>query len=172
MLAQKVRSLAASALAVGCCATALHAQDRERYTLGEEQKLEIQVHIIGQVQKPGEYRVPDGTNVLELLSRAGGPTEYSDLSEVMVTHTIQVHPTEPSSPHGGAGGAEGSRVSRVNLQAFLTLSKPQTLPVLQPGDVVTIPTNSKSTWKFVSGILRDLSVVASAYFLGVRAFKD
>src|SRR5574337_1129678 len=82
--------VAFAALAVACGASAAGAQERDRYILGEQKQLEILVHILGQVQKPGEYRVPDGTNVLELLSKAGGPTEYSDLSEVVLTHALPV----------------------------------------------------------------------------------
>ncbi len=52
----------------------LGAQEKERYLLGDEQKLEMIVHVFGEVARPGEYRVADDTNVLELISKAGGPT--------------------------------------------------------------------------------------------------
>src|SRR5262245_62577333 len=60
------------------------AQERSGYLPGEHQGLEMMVHIIGEVQKPGEYRVPDQTDLLQLLSKAGGPTQFSRLSAVSV----------------------------------------------------------------------------------------
>ena len=42
------------------------------YLIPQEQGLEMLVHILGEVQKPGEYRVPDHTDVLELIAKAGG----------------------------------------------------------------------------------------------------
>jgi hypothetical protein len=138
--------------------------ERGRYILGEEKRLEMLVHILGQVQRPGEYQVPDGTNALELISKAGGPTEFASLSEVRVTHAALGATT-------ATGAIVGPRVTDLNLSSFLSSISPRELPALQPGDVVNVPANAKSRWKFAAGILRDISVVASAYFLGVRAFK-
>jgi hypothetical protein len=137
---------------------------RDRYILGQEKNLEMVVHILGQVQRPGEYQVPDGTNALELISKAGGPTEFASLGGVWITHAALG--TTP-----GSVTAAGPRIVPLNLEAYLASPNPGPLLALQPGDVVNVPSNGKSTWKFVAGILRDLSVVATAYFLGVRAFK-
>jgi hypothetical protein len=137
---------------------------RDRYILGQEKNLEMVVHILGQVQRPGEYQVPDGTNALELMSKAGGPTEFASLSGVWITHAAQG--TAPGSVAVG-----GSRIVRLNLEAYLGSPNPVPLVALQPGDVVNVPPNGKATWKFVAGIMRDLAVVATAYFLGVRAFN-
>ncbi len=57
-------------------------QDQEKYLIGTEKKLEMIVHIMGEVGKPGEYRVEDNTNLVELISKAGGPTQFSSLSGV------------------------------------------------------------------------------------------
>ena len=57
---------------------------KENYLIGEEQRLEIIVHVWGEVRQPGEKRVPDGTNILEVISKAGGPTEFSNLSKVLL----------------------------------------------------------------------------------------
>jgi len=131
----------------------------DRYILGQEKKLEMMVHILGEVKTPGEYQVVDGTSVLELLSKAGGPTEYSQLATISLTRALATGTSEP-------------RVVTVDLDHYLHSSQPVGIPALQPGDVVMVPRNRKYRWKLVSGILRDLSVVASAYFLGVRAFRD
>ena len=138
--------------------------ERGRYILGGEKKLEMLVHILGQVQRPGEYQVPDGTNVLELISKAGGPTEFAALDDIQVTHAAMGATT-------ASVAMAGPRVVTLNLDTFLTSPTPGELPALQPGDVVNVPPNGKASWKFIAGILRDLAVVATAYFLGVRAFE-
>ena len=140
------------------------ASERGRYILGGEKKLEMLVHILGQVQRPGEYQVPDGTNVLELISKAGGPTEFASMDGIQVTHAALGSTT-------ASVAMAGPRVVTLNLDAFLASTAPRELPALQPGDVVKVPPNAKATWKFIAGILRDLAVVATAYFLGVRAFN-
>ena len=64
----------------------------DTYLLGEEQRLEIVVHVLGEVERPGEYRVPDDTDVLEAVSKAGGPTEFAHLGNVSLRRR------DPGSP--------------------------------------------------------------------------
>lgn len=142
------------------------ASAQEGYLVGEEQKLEFIVHIMGEVKRPGEYRVPDNTNVLELLSKAGGPTEYSKLGSVTISR--QQYNTPADGWNGNDHLAKGNEVIRVNLDDFLKKDNSQPPPLLKPGDVVLVPRNSWSTWRNVSTIVRDLSVVASLYLLYLR----
>lgn len=146
------------------------AQSREGYILGEEKRLEMVVHIFGEVARPGEYRVPDNTDVLQLISKAGGPNEFSKLNGVTVTRARPQGPALASGTDGHEGADQ--RILRVNLDAYLKKGSAVTLPVLQPGDVVVVPRNTFSKWKSVAGVLRDVSVVASAYFLYLRAVKN
>jgi competence protein ComEA len=44
----------------------------------------ISVQLLGAIQKPGVYYVPTNTDLLKLLTLAGGSTNSGDLSEVMV----------------------------------------------------------------------------------------
>jgi len=81
-LQNMLRGLFVTILLVG----QLHAQEKEKYLFGTEQQLEMIVHVFGEVRKPGEYRVPNDTNILELISKAGGPTQYSKLRKTRLTH--------------------------------------------------------------------------------------
>jgi len=150
--------------------TAAYSQERENYILGEEETLEMIVHIWGEVRDPGEYRVSDDTNVLELISKAGGTTQYSKLSDVRITRT------NPNFISGGSNGQNGSeqvsRIQNINLEDYLKRENSQIVPILRPGDVVYIPRNSLSTWQNVTGFARDLSVIASVVFLAVRALNQ
>jgi len=149
------------------------AQQKDDYLLGEENRLEMVVHVLGEVARPGEYRVADDTNVLELLSKAGGGTGTARLSEVTITRLGGVG--EPSAL-GGAGSTNGSdpaaqRVFRVNIEDILQ-GKTAEVPLLHPGDVVMVPRNSWAAWRTTAAVLRDLSIVATTYFIGVRAFNE
>jgi polysaccharide export outer membrane protein len=138
------------------------AQERDRYILGESTRLEILVHIMGEVASPGEYRVPDNTNVLELISKAGGPTQFARLNSVAVKRGAAS--SEKLSENQG-------EVVWVNINDYLTKENARPVPVLQPGDVVTVRSNSWSTWKTVFGMARDVSVVVSMYILYYRTFQ-
>lgn len=143
-------------------------QERTGYLLGERQGLEMIVHIIGEVRRPGEYRVPDQTSLLELLSKAGGPTEYSRLSSVRVRRTMAV----PSAADSQAGEtAPRIEIYHVNLDKLLS-DRSTPLPLLlRPGDVVLVPKNAWHKWRDISAIVRDVSVVTTAYFLYLRATR-
>jgi protein involved in polysaccharide export with SLBB domain len=143
------------------------AQDDDSYILGVDNRLQMKVHILGEVKNPGEYPVADDTNILELLSKAGGPTEFANLGSVVLT---RVETTPAYLRAEGEGPRE--RVVKVNLDDYLKKSRPQALPVLLPGDVVTVPRNNMHKWRTFFGMTRDIAVVASAYFLYVRTFQN
>jgi hypothetical protein len=42
---------------------------KDQYQIGPDERLLITVHIWGEVRKPGEYLVPDDTDILELISK-------------------------------------------------------------------------------------------------------
>jgi len=143
------------------------AQEPESYVRGERKRLQIQVSVLGEVRTPGEYSVPDDTDVLGLLAKAGGPSEFGDLSAVHLTHQLTI------APPGTVTAAQGAQSSHeiVDVKAYLA-GMPGTAPVvLRPGDVVIVRRNSWSKWRTFAAVMRDLSVVASAVFLGIRAFN-
>ena len=144
------------------------AQVREDYSLGAGNRLEMVVHIMGEVQKPGKYLVRDDTNLIELLSEAGGPTEYSNLSNVTITH---MEPALPANGQGGTDHIQGKRIIRYNVKKYLREERAAAAPILEPGDVILVPKNKWSTWRNVATVARDISVIASAYFLYMRAVK-
>ncbi len=145
----------------------LYAQEKEKYILGHEQQLEIIVHVWGEVQNPGEYRVPDDTNILELISKAGGTTEFSKLSDVRLTRALD----EQTVP-GQQRQSRGSRILRLNLDNYFKKENSPPPPILKPGDIVFVPRNGLYKWRTVVGFARDFSVIASVVFIAVRAAND
>jgi hypothetical protein len=138
------------------------AQSSNGYVLGDDPHLEMMVHIIGEVQRPGEFRVPDNTNVLELFSKAGGPTQFSDLSRVTITR--HRNPLFAANSPGGTS-QPSAQLLEVNLKEALTTDKAAALPVLLPGDVVVVPRNSWSSWRNFAAVARDISVIAGIYLI-------
>jgi polysaccharide export outer membrane protein len=129
-------------------------QGQDDYLVGLDKRLEIRVHILGEVASPGEYRVPDNTTVLELVSKAGGPTEFANAGDVSIKRE--------------RADGTGSHIVNVDIKAYLTEEDAAPPPVLRPGDVVTVPRNNMHRWRTAFTMIRDLSVVASAYFLYLR----
>jgi protein involved in polysaccharide export with SLBB domain len=127
------------------------------------------VHVMGEVLRPGEYRVADDTDVLELVSKAGGPTEFANMSEVSLRRR-DVMGVKTASANPMAGGGES--VVKVDLKDFLKHKDEQAPPILSPGDVVTVPRNKMAKWRTAAGLIRDVSVVVTAYLLYLRVEQN
>jgi protein involved in polysaccharide export with SLBB domain len=147
-------------------ASASMAQEAEPYTRGDRKRLLIMVHVLGEVRNPGEYSVPDDTDLLGLIAKAGGSTEFGDLGQIRLTHRPQAQRFDGTNGTPAAVGTE-----MFDLEAYLR-GQAAPPPVLQPGDVVTVARNSWASWRTVAAVFRDLAVVASAVFLGMRAFDN
>ena len=115
---------------------------------GSHAQLLVEVHIWGEVQAPGEYRVLAGTNIIELLSKAGGPTEYANLGKVKLTHAIK----------------EPERSITVNLKDYLEKENFKPLPILQKGDVVRVPRNIWHRWRTFIRVVADVAIIANVYY--------
>lgn len=119
---------------------------------GPEDLLQIDVQIWGQVNRPGQYSVPDRTNLIGLISWAGGPTESAKLKEILVVRPL----------------AEQNRVHEVNIESFLRSGDPSLIPRLTPGDVVVVPaTRSHSLTRWV-GFVSVAALVANVAVLATR----
>ena len=147
-------------------------QDLEDYLLGEEQQLQIVVYIMGAVSNPGQYTVSDNMDVVELISKANGTTDFSNLGKVSITR----HKTSPLASNDGNSSLNPTEIEKeiitFDVTDYLRTERGPAPPKLQAGDVVYVPTNKWKTWRTVAAVLRDLSIVASTYFLYLRATKD
>jgi protein involved in polysaccharide export with SLBB domain len=146
-------------------------QQTDDYLLGEERRLEMVVHVLGEVTRPGEYRVPDDTNVMELLSKAGGGTSLARMSGVTITRTAASSYDVASTGLSATQSPREERVIHVDVEAYLQGRNSEPLPALKPGDVVSVPRNGLSKWRTTASVLRDLSVVFTAYLLYVRTYE-
>lgn len=160
---------------------------QSQYLLGDEEQLKMKVHIWGEVRNPGEMTVPYETTVLELISKAGGPAQYANLSKVRVTRESESwHLTQESLKKLVAESREGkitedkleeslkthfaNRIIEYDLGQYLenseTLNPP---PVLQPGDVVYVPSNAWSKWREIVRVSHEVAIITSIYVWYLRS---
>ncbi len=116
-------------------------------SMNNVEKLKINTYIWGQVLKPGLYIVPDNTDLLKLISLAGGPTEDAKLNKIRV-----IRPTQ-----------EGKKVIVVNMKKYIDTGDENLIPVLMPGDTVVV---SGTIWYAVTrftGFVADVAILVTVY---------
>ena len=165
-ISHQFKPLAIVSLLLLLGAGSLFAQDQGKYIYGDEQRLQIVVHVLGEVKRPGEYIVPDNTDIVEIISKAGGTTEFSNLGRVYITRYHR--PAQEGS--GSAASDTRKEIIEFNVDKFLKKQTGTPPPVLQPGDVITVGRNSWSKWRNMATIMRDISV--GAYFLYRRVIDN
>lgn len=113
---------------------------------GTEQ-LKIRTYIWGQVRNPGLYIVPDDTDLLTLISSAGGPTENAKLSKIRIIRST----------------AEGEKVIWVDLKEYLETGQAELIPILKPGDTVIVSGSTYYAFTKAVNWLSQIAVMLSVY---------
>ena len=73
----------------GLAPTLPSASAASYYYIAKPGELTMQVNVWGFVRNPGRYEVPSSTDLVQLLSFAGGPIEYAKMDEVKITRIIR-----------------------------------------------------------------------------------
>jgi len=101
-------------------------QSASKYILSASgDALLMTVKIWGEVQKPGLYDVPIGTDLIELISAAGGPTQRANLSKVKIIHETVNETNE--------------YVSSINVKHFIEKGVQNEIPEIKPSDTIIVP---------------------------------
>ena len=125
---------------------------RYRLALGADNELLMQVNVWGEVKNPGTFQVPDNTDLISLLSFAGGPTEGAKLSRVKLIRSF--------SPR--------KEVRIMNVEKYLKKGNHEEVPIIKPGDTIVVPKSSfHSLTRFVS-FLYNVAVIASVIHIYTR----
>ncbi len=125
-----------------------------QYYLGSEDQLLMKVNIWGFVKSPGQYMVPADTDLISLISFAGGPIENAKMNHVKVIRSA-----------GQNGNGTRRTVIDVDVQKYVETGDDGLIPELHPGDTIVV---SGSTLHFVSKFFdfaTKLAVIAQIYFL-------
>lgn len=116
-------------------------------TLQSSEQLKIKTYIWGRVRNPGLYIIPDNTDLLTLISSAGGPLEDAKLSKVRIVRSID-------------GNEE---IIWVDLKEYLKTGDSSLIPTLQPGDTVIISGTTFYAFTKVTDWLSKIAVALSVY---------
>lgn len=153
---------------------AIHQTPKENYLIGEEKNLEIIVHIWGEVKIPGEKRVSDGTNILEVISKAGGPTEYSNLSRVLLFTNPELHfsPMDTTLLRQSVDKFilkdldELQKIGQaeIDINRYLKSGKSKYLPRLMPGDVIHVKRNAWYGWQTFIRVASQVAIIAQVWY--------
>jgi len=146
---------------------------RERDFTYQNGILLIKVYIWGEVESPGEYEVPENTDILELISKAEGPTGHANLSKVKITRRLNATTNSAKLAHyekENSSKVFKKEIIEVNIKKILNKKEfYDTVPILQPNDVVRIPKNTWSKWETVIRVVSQLAIVAQVWYWYSRA---
>lgn len=106
-------------------------------------------YIYGAVLKPGAVRIQEGDTVLTALSSTGGPVPDAKLSEARLIRFVDGQ----------------AIVMKLDLSEALSKGDLSQAPVMQPGDVLYIPSRHKSQWDVTRMIGITTSLATAIYYL-------
>lgn len=132
-----------------------HIETGAQYFIGDENQLLMQVNVWGRVEKPGQYFVPSDTDLITLISVAGGPADKSRLDNVRVVRA----------------GGEDSEVIQVNIKKFLKTGDRDLIPDLRPQDTIIVSGSMWYLFSSVISVVAQLAIVANVYYLASLANK-
>jgi polysaccharide export outer membrane protein len=110
-----------------------------------------QVNVLGGVRKPGQYRVPTGTALLEAIALAGGPQDNAILSQCVV---IRSEPAAERIP--------------ADLEKLTRKGDMSQNPVLMDRDVVMMPVRAPKGDK--KGVMQTIGDTMLRYWWVFRVF--
>ena len=119
-----------------------------QYYIGDTNELMMKVNIWGRVLKPGQYFVPSTTDLITLISVAGGPADKSRMDNVRIVRSTE----------------GGSEVIEVNIKKYLKTGDAREIPQLKPEDTIIV---TGSMWYLASQIVTivsQLAIVANVYY--------
>jgi polysaccharide export outer membrane protein len=97
--------------------------ERPIVTVSKVQDYAISVTVLGQVNTPGEHKIPVNATIQGALVAAGGTTHGAQLDKLRLF------------PHKSANG----NYTEVDLLDFFNQANPGLLPPLEQGDVIVVP---------------------------------
>ena len=124
-------------------------QSAAQYFLGDQDQVLMAVNVWGVVNKPGQYMVPLETDLVSLLSYAGGPQEDARIKGIKLVRSV----------------SDSSKVFEIDVNNFVNHGDLKENPVLRPGDTIVV---SGTTFHLFSKIFdltwRVATIVQAFYF--------
>jgi hypothetical protein len=128
-----------------------------QYFLGKEDEIMIKVNILGYIQKPGQYYIPRYTDLLSLISFAGGVQKGANLSNVQIMRAAKFS--------NGANGSDSAGtkhdIMTVNLKKYFETGETHYVPILESGDSVVIKQSPSDKWRNIFGFNSIVTVMTA-----------
>jgi hypothetical protein len=118
------------------------------YFVAKPGELTMQVNIWGYVKNPGRYEVATSTDLIQLLSYAGGPIPDAKLDGVKVTRFLRRE----------TGISRGEFY--VDLEDLAKVD--QSKLTLYPGDTIFLDHSSWSSWRDTISLITTIALVATS----------
>ncbi len=128
-----------------------------QYFLGQKDEILIKVNIWGYVQKPGQYLVPRHTDLISLISFAGGPKNGANLSDVRIIRDG----VNDQSDNGHNGHQEKASILSVNVKNYLETGRLGLIPTVQAGDTILIPQTFGNKFRNFLGVTSVVGLIAA-----------
>jgi hypothetical protein len=125
------------------------------YYYGQGQGVQIDVNLWGEVKVTGKMVVPYTTDIISLISLAGGPTPNAKLDEIRIIRYSQ------------ADSATVEKIIRVNIERFVETGEQLSFPSLLRGDTVIVPGGALSALQNFVNVVQLLAAVLNTVFLFV-----
>jgi len=118
------------------------------YYISKPGELTMQVNIWGAVQKPGRYEISTSTDLVQLVSYAGGPNQDAKFDQVRVTRLMK------------------KEVTTVRTEYYVDLedlsATEESKLQLYPGDTIFIDHTSWSTVRDILTVVSTAAMITSA----------
>jgi hypothetical protein len=153
-----------------------------QYFLGEQDELLIKVNIWGFVRKPGQYMVPTNTDLISLISFAGGPLEQAKIKKVKLIRAATFASSAPQSNGKSLNQNEltlanrsaeavlnktsppAQQVIEINIKKYIETGQQALSPELRPGDTIVVPGSTLHFLGKAMDFAAKFAVLAQVYF--------
>ncbi|MBN8705823.1 MAG: SLBB domain-containing protein [Bacteroidetes bacterium] len=125
------------------------------FVFGSSEGVNIEVSLWGYVTKPGLYKIPHTTDLISLISLAGGPRENARLDDVRIIRLIS----------NSENNKIEERIITVNIEEFIEKGDRTLIPVLKPGDVVVMTGSAYTVFVNFMSVVRDVALVLNTVLL-------
>lgn len=125
------------------------------YYYGQGQGVQIDVNLWGEVKVTGKMVVPYTTDIISLISLAGGPTPNAKLDEVRIIRYSQADSTTIE------------KIIRVNIERFVETGEQFIFPPLLRGDTIIVPGGALSALQSFVNVIQLVAAVLNTVFLFV-----
>jgi len=134
-----------------------------QYYLGDKDQILMNVNVWGFVRKPGQYVVPRHTDLISLISFAGGPIKGANLEKVKIIRAgnIATRAIGVGRPNGKKSPAQRVPIFEVDVKRYTERGRISEIPILQAGDTVILPETGGNKFRNFLGFSGILSILAA-----------